>query len=129
MSRHRLSNGFTIIELIAVIVVLGIALAPLGVMFTQVMTKYAQPEAIQVATALARQEMERVTGLRYSSIVSEASTTFTDFPNYNYQVIVGTISGESDTDEYKQVEVLVTNSSIGISVSLKTIVTIKQDVS
>ncbi|MFC1755236.1 hypothetical protein ACFL96_17900 [Thermoproteota archaeon] len=98
-------------------------------MFYNVMSKHAQPEAIQVAAVLAESQMERVTGLRFIEVVNEGPTVFTNFPNFTYQVIVSVLAGQSDTSEYKQVEVRVVNSSIGVTASLSTIVTIKQDVS
>jgi hypothetical protein len=95
-------------------------------MFYTVMSKYAKPEAIQVATALAEGEMERVTGLDFVAVANEGPTAFTDFPNYTYQVIVSVLAGQPDTSEYKKVEVRVTNASLDIGVSLFTIVTVKQ---
>lgn len=121
-------TGFTVIELVMVIVVLGICLAPFGILFHQVMARYAAPEAIQIATALAEGEMERVTALRYGNVVNEGPAAFVNFPNYSHQVIVGTIAGELTTNEYKQVEVRVTNSALGVAVNLITIVTLKQNV-
>ena len=121
-------KGFTLIELVAVIAVLGICLAPFGALFYTVMGKYAEPEAIQIATALAENEMERVTGLSYANVVNEGPTVFTNFPNYTYQVDVSIFSGQPDTSKYKVVEVRVVNSSVGVTTSLFTISTIKQDI-
>jgi prepilin-type N-terminal cleavage/methylation domain-containing protein len=132
MSKMRIRNlnsGFTLVELVAVIVVLGVCLAPIGIMFHEVMIKHATPETIQVATALAEGEMERVTGLAFGSVANAGPTAFANFPNYTWQVVVSNLSGESDQTEYKQVEVRVINSTIGVQVSLFTIVTIKQMVS
>ncbi len=125
----KISKGFALVELVIVIVVMGIALAPIGVMFHQVMVKYAEPEAYQVAATLAEGEMERVTGLSFLNIANDGPTAFSNFPNYTYQVTVGTIAGEIDTSKYKQVEVLVSNSVLGINVRVVTIVSIKQDIS
>ena len=122
-------TGFTIIELVVVIVVLGVCLAPVGAMFYTIMAKYAEPEAIQVATALAEGEMERVTGFAFENVADAGPTTFSNFPNYTWEVIVSTLAGEADQSEYKQVEVRVVNSSIGVTISLFTIVTIKEVVS
>jgi prepilin-type N-terminal cleavage/methylation domain-containing protein len=125
----RKLRGFTIIELIAVIVVLGISLAPVGAMFYQIMAKHATPEAIQIATALAEGQMEIEAGKRFSSIVNSGPTIFSDFPNYAYQTIVSPVSLSLANDpamsQYKQLQVKVTNSSIGVTVNLVTIVTVK----
>ncbi len=129
LAHNKARTGITIIELVAVIVVLGVCLAPVGAMFYTVMARYAKPEAIQVATALAEGEMERVTGLSFAIVIDEGPTTFSNFPNYTWEVIVDPTAGEADESEYKQVEVKVANSSIGVTVSLFTIVTIKEVVS
>jgi len=50
-----------------------------------------------------------------------------EFPDFTYQVTVSTLSGASDTSRYKQVEMAVVNSVLDMSVSLVTIVSIKQD--
>jgi len=123
------SSGFTIVELVAVIVVLGICLAPIGAMFYTLMSKYAKPEAIQTAATLAEGEMERITGLDFADVANEGPTAFADFPNYTYQVIVSILSGQPDTSEYKNVEVRVVNNSLDVIVSLFTIVAIKEVVS
>jgi prepilin-type N-terminal cleavage/methylation domain-containing protein len=127
-TRRGSSGGFTLVELVAVMVILGICLAPIGAMFYTIMAKYAQPEAVQVATALAEGQMERVTGLAFASVVNEGPTAFADFPAYTYQVIVSTLAGQPDMSEYKQVQVRVVNSSLDVSVSLFTIMSIKQAV-
>lgn len=130
---HKSNNtGFSLIELLAVILVLGVSLAPIGVMFYHVMAKYAQPETLQVAAALAEQEMERVTGLRFSHLNNETLTAFpAPFANYNYEVIVSAVpthlADDPSMQEYKQVELRVTHSLID-AVSLITIATVKENV-
>jgi prepilin-type N-terminal cleavage/methylation domain-containing protein len=125
----RKIKGFTIIELVAVIVVLGVSLAPIGAMFYQIMAKHAEPEAIQIATALAQRQMEEETGRRFSNLNNNGPANFSNFPNYTYQVIVTPVSlnlaNDPGMEEYKQLEVRVVNSSIGITVSLVTVVTAK----
>lgn len=135
MSRIRLrkTGGFTIVELVAIIVVLGVCLAPFGITFYTVMQRYAQPEAQQVATALAEGEMERLTGLKFFAVSDEGPTAFTNFPNYTYQVIVSAVptalADDAGMDEYKQVEVRVVHTSLDTTVRLITVVSLKKEVS
>jgi len=125
----RKFKGFTIVELIAVIVILGVCLAPVGTMFYQIMTKHATPEALQIATALAEGQMEIESGKRFSNIVDSGPTVFSNFPNCTYQVIVSpvplSLADDPAMNQYKQVKIIVTNSSLGVTVSLITIRTLK----
>ncbi len=121
-------KGFTIIELIIVIIVLGICFAPIAVLFRNVSIKYATSEIMQIATALAEQEMERVTSLRFSSVIAEGPTLFTgNFSNYSYQVRVSTATIGAVSypqNRYKRVDLDVSSGIIG-RVRLTTIVTRK----
>ena len=130
-SIHKTKSGFTLIELILVILVLGICIAPIAILFYNVTVKYSKSEVIQIATVLAEDKMERVRSLRFSSVTDESGVFTGDFSNYAYEVIVERIptslADDPGENEYKQVEVKVTNQGIE-GVSLKSIVTIKQNV-
>lgn len=124
---HRNSKGFSLIELVIAILIVGISMLSLSLLFSQVMKTYAGPEVMQVATALTEQEMERVSALRYSDIANEDPTVFPgNFSNYTWQVTVSAVPAALAIDpgmtDYKQVEVAVSNSIIG-SVTLTTVVT------
>lgn len=123
-------RGFTLIETIISIVVIGIAFLGLLAMFTGVLTNAPRDEVMSIATMLARGEMERVIGLGFSNITDEhrdSPVSFGgNFNNYSWQVRVDTvptdIANDPSMNDYKQVEVMVSNAFIG-SVSLKTIAT------
>lgn len=123
----RKTEGFSLVELVIAIVILGICLPSLALLFSQVMKTYGEPEVMQVATALAEQKMEEVTSLRYSDIVDDGPTAFTgNFSNYTWQVIVSAVptslANDPAMDDYKKIEVAVSSNIIG-SVTLTTIVT------
>jgi len=124
---RRNLKGFTLIELVMVIVILDICLPSVALLFSQVMKTYGEPEVMQVATALAEQKMEEVSGLRYSDIADDGPTAFSgNFSNYTYQVTVSAVptglANDPSMTDYKQIEVTVSSSIIG-NITLATVVT------
>jgi Tfp pilus assembly protein PilV len=123
-------KGFTLIETVISILVIGIAFLGLVAVVTGVLTNATRDEGMAIATMLAREEMERVTRLSFSSVLDEhrdSPVSFGgNFSNYLWQVRVDAVPVDIANDptmtDYKQVEVRVTNGIIG-TVSLKTLVT------
>ncbi len=123
-------KGFTLIETVIAIVVIGIAFLGLVAVFTGVFTNALHDEAMSVATILTKGEMERVTGLSYADVADENRDSPADytgnFSSYSWQVRVDAvpvaIASDPTMTNYKQVEVRVTNAIVG-DVNLKTIVT------
>ena len=121
-------SGFTLIELIMVILILGICFLPIAVLFQNVSIKFAQSEIIQVATSLAEAKMQEISSLRFSSVVNSGPTAFSgDFNKYSYQVRLDTAIVDSTPypiDRYKKVDVDVYHKFIG-GVRLTSIITKK----
>jgi len=123
-------KGFTLIETVISIVVIGIISLGLVAVLTGVFTNAVRDEAMTVATMLAKGEMERVTRLDFVDVVDEnrddPENFGGNFSNYSWQVRVDAvpedIAEDAEMENYKQVEVRVTNTMIG-DISLKTIVT------
>ena len=123
----RNNRAFTLIEIIIVIVVLSLALGTLLTVFGSIVSNFIVPYTTQVAGGLAEQEMERVTGLRYSQVVNEGPPTFpSPLDDYSFQVVVSAVPANIFNDpllaRYKQVAITVSNALVG-SVQLTTIVT------
>lgn len=124
------NRGFTLIETVISIVIIGVVFLGLMAVFTGVATNLTRDEAVSIATMLARGEMERVARLSYASIVDAyrgSPVSFGgNFSNYYWQVRVDSvpvaIANDPGRANYKQVEVRVTNALTG-DISLKTIVT------
>ena len=118
-------KGFTLIETIISILIIGIAFLGLVAVLTGVFTNATRDEVMTVAAGLAKGEMEKVAGEGFS-VTSGSGTYSGNFSNYSWQVTVSAVPVDIAVDpgmtDYKQVEVVVTNAMIG-SVSLKTIVT------
>lgn len=123
-------KGFTLIETIIAIMVIGVAFLGLVAVFTGVFTNAARDEVMSIATMLAKGETERVSGLSFANVADEnrdSPVAFTgNFTNYSWQVRVDAvpvaIASDPTMANYKQVEARITNAIIG-DVSLKTIVT------
>lgn len=128
----KLKNGagFTLVETVISIVIIGIAFTGLLAVFTGVFTNAVYDDLMTVATMLTKGEMERVKGLSFANVSDEnrdSPAAFSgNFSNYSWQVRVDPVPEDIADDEtmtnYKQVEVRVTNDIAG-QVSLKTIVT------
>ncbi|MEK6733474.1 MAG: type II secretion system protein [Candidatus Omnitrophota bacterium] len=125
-----MKKGFTLIETIISIVVIGIAFLGLLAVFTGVYTNAVYDDAMTIATMLAKGEMERVIGLGFAGVSDQnrdSPLAFSgNFSSYSWQIRVDAvpiaIADDPTMTNYKQVEARVTNSITG-SVSLKTIVT------
>jgi prepilin-type N-terminal cleavage/methylation domain-containing protein len=64
-------KGFTLIEIIMVILIMGISSLGLVAVMQQVLFNVHKPQVMQVATALAEKEAERVLNLEFASVVNE----------------------------------------------------------
>lgn len=125
-----MKKGFTLIETIISIVVIGIAFLGLLAVFTGVYTNAVYDDAMTITTMLAKGEMERAIGLGFASVSDQnrdSPLAFSgNFSNYSWQIRVDAvpiaIADDATMTNYKQVEARVTNAIAG-SVSLKTIVT------
>ncbi len=125
--------GFTLIELVIIIVVVSIAIGTLLTALASVTTNTIYPLVMQTATELAEQELEKFTGTRFSFVCScncagAGCAYAAPFAGYSRQITVAPVPNPPLTIpdltmlNYKMVDVVVTNSTIG-SVTLKTIVT------
>ncbi|MBU1006988.1 MAG: type II secretion system GspH family protein [Candidatus Omnitrophica bacterium] len=118
-------NGFTLIETVISILIIGIAFLGLVAVLTGVFTHATRDEVMSVTTMLAKGEMERVTGEGWAFLEGSGSYSG-NFSNYSWQVIMSAVPVAIENDpymaNYKQAEVVVSNAMIG-SVSLKTILT------
>lgn len=123
-------KGFTLIETVIGIVVLGIIALGLFATFTGVFTNAARDEVVTIATSLAKGELERTARLSFVSIIDQnrgAPVSFGgNFTNYSWQIRVDAvpvvIASDPGMAQYKQVESRVTNPMVG-DISLKTIIT------
>ena len=82
-------KGFTLIEIIVLIVLAGILLPAIMVPFATMVKGSGKPEMVNKAMFLAQQKMEEFMKFDYSNAALNAialtSYSNTDFPNYQWQ--------------------------------------------
>lgn len=122
-------KGFSLVEMIIAMVVIGIAFYALISVFITVAPRNVNLEYLTKATHLAFEKMEETTVKPFTSIVSQSATSFTgDFSQFQYQVIMNYVTAaEPDTlaggsTSYKRVKVRTWGGLSGV-VELTTLVT------
>jgi prepilin-type N-terminal cleavage/methylation domain-containing protein len=103
------NKGFTLLELVMVIVVIGVSSLGLVAVMRQVVINIHKPQVISTATALAEEEMERILLISFAATAAISSTNFTgSFSAYSYSAAVTSI----DVND-KEVVVTVHHPAIG----------------
>lgn len=116
-------RGFTLIELVMSMMVMGIIAASLGISIGQLVRSTVDSDLHGMATHLARFEMEKVQNMEYSSIVSSSSS---NYEGYNYD-LVRTVTyaqgNPSDPENLKQIKVGISRAVAGIPMVLVELIT------
>ena len=110
---HRRMKGFTLIELIMTIVVVGIVAIPLSLLIASHVESATYSKDTTLAFNLARFEMEGVNNTAYTSITDDS---FSNYQGYSYDVdrAVDYVSGSDITPEsLKEVTITVTRAGGG----------------
>jgi len=103
------NKGFSLLELVMVIVVIGVSSLGLVVVMRQVVINIHKPQVIATATALAEEEMERIMLLSFAATAAQSSKNFTgSFSAYSHITAVTSIDAND-----KEVEVTVFHPAIG----------------
>ena len=118
------SKGFTLIELIIVIIIAGIGIVPLINMFYGAGLSMGQSDFITLATELAQKKMDDNTQLGFSAIPEDAGGTFpAPHAAYSYTTTVTLVNAnfldDASSTTYKKLVVTVT--SAGRNVTLTTV--------
>ena len=121
--------GFSLIEMVIAIVIIGIAFYALISVFITVAPRNVNVEDITKATHLAFEKMEETTVKNFTGVATVSATSFTgDFSQFQYQVVVDYVtSTEPDVvavgaTSYKRVKVRTWGGLSG-TVELVTLVT------
>ncbi|MBF0511282.1 MAG: hypothetical protein HQL13_03035 [Candidatus Omnitrophica bacterium] len=102
------NGGFSILELVMVIVIIGCSFLGLVVAMQASATNMHKPKVIAIATALAEEQMERMMTISFSSLASQTSQNFSgNMSAYSYTVTVTNIDAND-----KRVVVTVSNPVI-----------------
>lgn len=79
----RREKGFSLIELIMTIVVVGIIAIPLSLLISQYITSFSANEDLTYASQLARLELERTFSMAFGDI---NSASFSQYDGYAYDL-------------------------------------------
>ncbi|MEI8012418.1 MAG: hypothetical protein WCI27_08085 [Candidatus Omnitrophota bacterium] len=101
-------KGFTLLELVMMIVVIGLSFGGLAVVTQQVVLNIHKPQVIATATALAEKEMERLKRLSFAATAAEASQNYTgSFSGYSHRTTVTSVDAD-----HKVVAVVISHPAI-----------------
>lgn len=128
--RPRTQRGFTIVELVITVVVLGILMYALISIFITAGFRGVNVDTFTVAQSLAENKLEEVSSRDFEAISSEAETNFSgDLDDYSYEFVVNYVTPEAlnaattlETD-YKRIKVLIRHSQLAVPASLEGIKT------
>jgi len=116
----RSKKGYSLIELIIVIIIIPICIGGVAIVFQNVLVRGFRVRAMTTSAALAEEKMDETLRLGYSDVADVSSTAFgAPFGDYTYTVVVINVESNAlDTSVvaatgYKNVKVNVTHSEIG----------------
>lgn len=102
-------NGFTLVELIITIVILGIAVTGIGDLYYTMQIAEVQSQHLDLATRAARSEIEDLRNNGYNALVSQGSINFTNsLPASLPRDRQGTVAISQPVSGLVQVDVTVT---------------------
>jgi prepilin-type N-terminal cleavage/methylation domain-containing protein len=111
--RQRSVSGFTLIELIMTIIVVGLVSIPLSLLIAEQVESAVYSKDSALAFNLARFEIEKMNNTAYASI---SSASFSNYQGYSYDVnrTVSYVNGDAGTAEStKKITVIVTRAGGG----------------
>ncbi len=118
----RKKKGFTLVELIMTIVVVGLIAIPLAFSLTAQVQGTVSSGAYTTALNLARFEMEKVNNLAYASI---SSANFSNYQGYTYDLARIVSEQTSGSEGLKTITVSVTKTGSVIVLASLTIYIVK----
>ena len=94
-------KGFTLIELVITIVILGIAMSPLLVMYGNIVVKSTESQVMRVSSFLGQDLMEEILSKRYDEKI-----TYEGGPPWTERLDLGLDAGEhpGNKDEFNDVD-------------------------
>lgn len=109
------ADGFSLIELIMIIVVTGIAVVPVTNMILQGVRGTVNADIATIAPSLAQEKMEEIRQRTFSSVSGSSGVFPSPFSSYKYEISVNYVDGKfkssAGKSPYKKVEVNVLHSS------------------
>jgi prepilin-type N-terminal cleavage/methylation domain-containing protein len=125
--RWRARNGFTLVEVVVALIVLGVALLGLSLFVSNMAHSGTDSRMIGTANELAADRIETIkSALTYSTLDTRYAGTESTIPGYSgytrKTIIRHVGGGATDSLDYRIVTVLVTNSAMTDTVRKTTII-------
>jgi prepilin-type N-terminal cleavage/methylation domain-containing protein len=121
-------RGFTLIETMISIVLLGIFLTAGMLVLSTSSSKGARVEIISVAQSLAEGKLEETRAKSFAAISSVAQTSYTgDLSNYSYEVVVGYVNAADlntvvgSATDYKKIQVKIRHPQLATPITFETV--------
>jgi prepilin-type N-terminal cleavage/methylation domain-containing protein len=125
MNKH---NGFTLVEIIVSLLVIGIVMYAAVAIFINAGFKGVNVDLYTTAQSLAEEKLEKILSRNFASVSSEALSNFSgDFASYSSQVVVSYVSSEAlDTavgsgTNFRKVTVIISHPQLTNPFSLEAI--------
>lgn len=100
-------SGFTLVELIVSITIIGIVLTSVTGLFLTIQSTQRRTAYMQSATRAAQRQMESLRNNNYNNLVAGQTITFTDQLPDNLQRPTGTVLVSEPTSGLKRVDITV----------------------
>ncbi len=132
IAKARRRSGFTLIEIIMAMIIIGIVVLPLLSIFSNSLIRNNAPDTASVLLYLARSKMEKLSNMSFSAVSTEAQASFGgDFSSYKSEVEAHYVSAEAldvsvDPTQtgYKWIKVTATSDDYpNFQIELKSLVT------
>ena len=115
------NRGFTLVELIMTIAIVGVVAIPTSLFLAQHLQSSFQSKDMTMAVELARLEMEKVKNLDYTNIIS---ANYSQYQGYSYDVtrtVTFAQGDEASPESLKQIKVEVTKAGgVDVLISIVT---------
>ena len=119
MANPHNQNGFTLVELIVTIIVLGIVITSLGGLYYLMQVAEVQSQHLDIATRAARTEIEQLRNDGYNSLTPGSSIDFSSsLPSVLPKDKKGTVAISEPLTELRRVDVTITYTDYGKSQKL-----------
>ena len=115
-SAHKTEDGFTLIEMIVTIVVLGFVIAGISGLYYTMQIAEVQSQHYDMAVRAARTEIEQLRNNGYATLTPGSTIDFTSsLPSQLPPSKHGTVAVSQPTDDLRRVDVTITYTDYGKS--------------
>ncbi|MBU0574032.1 MAG: type II secretion system GspH family protein [Candidatus Margulisbacteria bacterium] len=121
-----MKKGFTLLEVVVAIALVGIAFYAIIVTFMNIVTNQVDVDAVTKGTYLAEGKLEELTARSFAGISSESGSFSGNFSQYSYTVVVNSVEASdlvtvASSSNLKRIDIYVTGGVIGSSIEVSTI--------